>query len=116
MNCPLFLVPTAAPTEVILSVINATAINISWSPPPIANQSPPILSYQILVTATPFSSMIVMNITTNVSNPDTATRIYILTSLEEYNNYTIQIAAGNENGTGVFSSAMTIRTFEAGKT
>lgn len=45
----IFSVPSAAPRNVIVTSVNATFIEISWSPPEVEKQHGLIISYKIII-------------------------------------------------------------------
>ena len=85
-------------------------------PPQNVSQNGPITSFDIMYTGNPFETAVqneIVSVTPQVY-PLTGMICRNLTNLEEFNNYTISVAAVNQNGTGVISNALTALTDEAG--
>ena len=89
-------------------MINATAILISWNPPPFLDQNGDIIGYQLMVTNQnrTNSSAIIYNVT-NITS-------YVATMLEEFVVYSIEIAARTLVGFGPFSDPVSNLTLEDG--
>ena len=98
--------PSAPPQNVTITVINSTAILISWNPPSFLDQNGDIIGYQLIITSRINSLAIMYNIT-NVT-------FYIATMLEEFEIYVIEIAACTLIGSGPFSDPVSSQTFEDG--
>ena len=71
------------------------SLNISWEPPPEIDQNGPITDYVIRY------SRVGSNVTMNETV--TSRRIYTITELLPFVNYSVQIAAVNVKGTGPYS-------------
>ena len=72
--------------------------------------------YTINITGTPFPFMgSPLTYVTDSSYPATTDLSLEITGLEEYNNYTVSIAAVNSVGTGPYSTGDTQRTNQFGK-
>ena len=96
--------------------MNATAILVCFSPPPDAAQNGPITSFDISYIGNPFEVSVQIEVVL-VSPPVYPLSGMIcrnLTGLEEFNNYTISVAAVNQNGTGEASGDLTALTDQAG--
>ena len=105
-----------APTFNGSSFIGTTSVTINWIPPPSGSQNGVITSYAFNITGNPFPyTDPPLNFTTDGSSPDVASKSLEITGLEEYNEYTISIAAVNIDGTGPFTTGNTFQTFPAGK-
>lgn len=89
-------------------VINSTAISVSWDPPPFLDQNGDIIGYQLMITNQnrTNSSASVFNVTGITS--------YVATMLEEFEVYSIEIAARTAIGLGPFSDPVRNQTFEDG--
>ena len=88
-------------------VINSTAISVSWYPPPFLDQNGDITGYQLMITnqnRTNSSAMVVS--VTNTS--------YVAIMLQEFEVYSIEIAAQTAIGLGPFSDRVSDQTFEDG--
>jgi len=101
--------PSAPPQNVSTMVINSTAISVSWNLPPLLDQNGHIIAYQLMITNQnrTNSSAFVVNVT-NMS-------YYIATGLEEFEVYSIEIAASTIIGFGPFSDTVSNQTFEDGE-
>ena len=100
--------PSAAPQNVTTVVINSTSILVSWYPPPFLDQNDDIVGYHLMITnlnRTDSQPMFV-NIT-NVTS-------YVATMLQEFEVYSIAIAAETDIGLGPFSKPISDQTFEDG--
>ena len=72
--------------------------------------------YTIDITGDPFPfTGSPLSLSTDGSYPATADSSLEITGLEEYNDYTISIAAVNSEGTGPYSPSVTLQTLETGK-
>jgi len=100
--------PSTPPQNVTTMVINSTAISVSWNLPPLLDQNGDIIAYQLMITNQnrTNSSAFVVNVT-NMT-------YYIVTGLEEFEVYSIEIAAGTVIGFGPFSDAVRDQTFDDG--
>ena len=88
-------------------VINSTAISVSWYPPTFLDQNGDITGYQLMITnqnRTNSSAMVVS--VTNTS--------YVAIMLQEFEVYSIEIAAQTAIGLGPFSDPVSDQTFEDG--
>ena len=111
------LVPSGAPRSLHTYGATTTTIPLSWSPPVPSEQNGLIISYSIRVYGYPFpavnNSLNAPCVTMDYPAIDPAT--YTLIGLEEFNNYTISVAAVNSNGTGPYTANMTIQTLPDGE-
>ena len=101
--------PSAVPQNVTTVVIDSTSILVSWYPPPFVDQNNDIIGYQLMITnqnRTNSGPMFVK--ITNVSS-------YVATMLQEFEVYSISIAAETDNGLGPFSEPVSDQTLEDGK-
>ena len=97
-----FLVPADSPTNIQSSIINATSVYLSWSPPLIPYGY--IISYTILVE----ESLTGGNVTTIVAFGNSFTVI----NLVPFTYYNFSIAASTRIGVGPYDTVIT-RTPEA---
>ena len=111
------LEPSGTPQSFTIVTFTTTDITISWSPPVPSEQNGLITSYSIRVYGYPFpavnNSLNAPCVTMDYPAIDPAT--YTLIGLEEFNNYTISVAAVNSNGTGPYTANMTIQTLPDGE-
>ena len=89
-------------------VINSTAISVSWYPPPLLDQNGDIIGYQLMITNQnrTNSSAVAVNVTNMTS--------YVAIMLQEFEVYSIEIAAETAIGLGPFSDPVMNQTFEDG--
>ena len=101
------IVPTA-PTSIGTLFTTSTSANITWQAPIPFFDTPisVIEHYELMVYEYQF------NIST--IHVTTAELYYLFTNLEEFNNYTCEIAAVNRVGQGVYSSPYNFSTLQAG--
>ena len=100
--------PSAAPQNVTIVVINSTSIAVSWYPPPFLDQNGDIIGYQLMITNQnrTNSQPLIFNVT-NVTS-------YVATMLQEFEVYSIEIAAWTAIGLGPFSKPDNDQTLEDG--
>ena len=80
---------------------------VSWDEVPCSGQNGPITGYLLYYTSTTFADTI------NITGREN--RLYTLTELIPYTNYTVQVSAYNDVGTGLTSDSRTQRTEQAGE-
>ncbi len=78
-----------------------------WSPPTIADQNGVITHYSVILKDLQFDAHDI------IVNPTTLS--YVFTSLNEYNNYSCQIAAATSVGLGPYSQPIPLMTDQAGQ-
>ncbi|KAI6658157.1 Phosphatidylinositol phosphatase PTPRQ-like isoform X2, partial [Oopsacas minuta] len=108
-------VPDEPPQNVTAVALNSTAIQVCFSPPPAVNQNGPITSFTIIYSGNPFE-ISPQNVSITVSPvvyPLTGMLCENLTTLQEFNNYTITVIAVNMIGDGEESDDVFARTNEA---
>ena len=105
-------VPSSAPQNLSVVTFTTTNISISWSPPVSTEQNGLITSYSIQVYGYPFPAVnnYINAPYVTMNYPATELVTYTLTGLEEFNNYTISVAAVNSNGTGPYTANIIQRT------
>ena len=105
-----------APTFSGFSNIDATSFTINWLPPQEESQNGVITSYVIDIIGNPFPyTGPALAFTTDGNYPDVGAKSLEVTGLEEYNEYTVGIAAVNSEGTGPYTTGDIQRTNGAGK-
>ena len=98
------------------SNIDATSFTVNWIPPQEESQNGVITSYIIDITGNPFPyTGPSLDLTSDGTYPDVGAKSLEVNGLEEYNEYTIKIAAVNSEGTGPYTTGNTQRTNQAGK-
>lgn len=96
------------PTNLQASNVLPTAATVAWQTPPPNRMTPwaIVISYQCILAEYAFG---LANVIAN-----TTTQSYTFTSLEEFNNYTVIVAAENTVGRGGFSLQFNFSTPQAG--
>ena len=95
----------------------ATSIIVCFEFPEGSTQNGEITSFNVIFVGTPFdtsTSSVSISIT-STDYPLTGSMCGDVTSLEEYNNYTITVFVTNSAGSGPSSSSVQVQTLEAGK-
>ena len=96
-------------------MVGTTNFDINWSPPPPISQNGVITAYTINITGDPFPFIgSPLSYTTDESYPAITDLVMVINGLEEYNTYTVSIAAVNSEGTGPYSMSDTQETLQAG--
>ena len=90
-------VPSSPPQNVTVASIDPASLKVTWRPPPLIDQNGPIVSYAISIMSIEHGDI------RNVTIVGTELTI---SDLIPFVNYSVQVAASNTNGTGVFSTIM----------
>ena len=98
--------PTSSPENIIFSSVEARSLTVSWDEVP-PGQNGPITGFLLYYTNTTFSDTI------NIIGGEN--RLYTLTELRPYTNYTVTVAAYNDGGTGLTSDNRIQQTEQAGQ-
>ena len=96
---------------------SATAIQISWHPPPSISQNGIITSYRITIQGSPFDTdvnVLSVSVTTAVY-PLLTGDSYLITHLHPYNVYTISVTAVNSAGESGSSDPINTTTLQSCK-
>ena len=89
-------------------VISSKSVTILWEPPVFLDRNGPIVYYILVIREQQFNlSDIVLNVTGRTN--------YTLSSLEEYNTYSYQVAAATRVGLGPYSDPILFTTLQDGK-
>ena len=110
-----YLAPEQSPRNVTAYAYNATAIQISWYPPPSISQNGIITSYRITIQGSPFDTdlnVLSVSVTTPVY-PLLTGDSYFITHLHPYNEYTISVTAVNSVGESGSSDAINTTTLQS---
>ena len=99
---------SATPQNVTTVVINSTSISVSWYPPSFLDQNDDIIGYQLMITNQNRTNS--QPTFVNVTNVTT----YVAIMLQEFEVYSIAIAAETGIGLGPFSKPVSDQTFEDG--
>ena len=86
--------------------VDATAIHVSWESPPIIHHNSPLTGYAIIYSD--LSSPGGDEVEVTIQDPDVFATV--LSNLEPYSLYDIQVAAMNEAGDGPRSPEVTVET------
>ena len=100
------LAPSEAPSDLSVTVLSATTVELSWQPPPQSSRNGIIINY-----AAQYSS--VDQVSDSVVN-STSTQVMI-TGLHPYTNYTFSVAAETSAGLGPYSDSVLVETLESSK-
>ena len=98
--------PTAAPTDVRVLSISETNLSFSWSEPPCGGRGGIITGYSYKLTQVGADNEEGPTITSNTA--------VTISGLIPYTDYSFQVAASTNMGTGPFSSSLNTRTPEGG--
>ncbi|XP_033636915.1 receptor-type tyrosine-protein phosphatase T-like isoform X2 [Asterias rubens] len=96
--------PTAAPTDVRVLSISETSLSFSWSEPPCGGRGGIITGYSYKLTQVGADNEEGPTITSNTA--------VTISGLIPYTDYSFQVAASTNMGTGPFSSSLNTRTPE----
>ncbi|KAI6649611.1 Phosphatidylinositol phosphatase PTPRQ-like isoform X2 [Oopsacas minuta] len=107
---PAATVPNAPPTNIVLTPLSSSTIQVSFGPPPSTNRNGDILSYSINYTGSPFDTS---TVTLNVPGSTDPEESYseVINFLQEFNTYDVTLAAVNAQGVGVESTPQLVQTF-----
>ena len=100
-------VPSGPPQSPSVSSVNSRSIGITWQPPPLPDRNGVITGYVINITS--------LDTGTRTQLTSTTTALTI-PNLAPYTSYVCIIAARTAVGLGPFSTVVTVRTLEAGRT
>ncbi|KAI6660982.1 Phosphatidylinositol phosphatase PTPRQ-like [Oopsacas minuta] len=104
-------VPSAAPNNVATSVVNSTAILLTWDAPDLSDRNGILLYYTLTYFGVELDQIVrVVNYTIEGSNHSNQT--YEFSGLQEYTVYEFRVAAHTSLGEGVTASVST-RTYES---
>ena len=107
-----FTVPSSPPISVGISVINSTALIISWDYVPEADKNGIIINYKINVSLGLLSTLTDSFL---ITISDGLARDAVISNLTKWSYYTMKIAASTIKGTSNYSSNVTIRTAQDSK-
>ena len=98
------LAPTSAPALTSTSVERRT-LSVVWGTVPCPHQRGPITGYTLRYSDGTFL----------VNTTGEGSRQLVLTGLTPFNNYSVQVAAVNDGGTGPYSTPLTVETLQDGE-
>ena len=109
MNCIVHLLPhaapTAAPVELNSTSVKRKSLSVVWGTVPCPNQRGTVTGYRLRYT----------NGTSIVNTTGEESRQHVLTGLTPFTNYSVQVAAVNDGGTGPYSTPLTVETLQDGE-
>ena len=109
----ILLVPSAVPNNIVTSVVNSTAILLTWDAPDLTDRNGILLFYTLTYFGVELDEVVrVVNHTIVGSNH--SNQSYVFTELQEYTVYEFRVAAHTSIGEGV-SESVSARTFESGE-
>ena len=105
--------PVASPTLVKFKNVSSTGLTVSWQPPPVLDQNGPITSYKIRYHTTGSARVKyiteMLNVNPSLSLNESWRFNYTVVKLLENMEYSVAVAAENEQGEGPYSNEMVIR-------
>ena len=103
---PLHVAPTGAPAWLNSTSVESRVISVVWGTVPCPHQGGPIIGYRLRYS----------NGTSIVNTTGEGSRQHMLTGLTPFTSYSVQVAAVNDGGTGLYSdSALTVETLQNGE-
>ena len=111
-----FLAPSQPPQTITAYAYSATAIVISYYPPPSTDQNGIITSFKITIEGTPFDTEVdVINVAVSTPvYPLVTSGNYLITQLRAYNTYSIKLTAVNSVGESGSSESISVTTLQSG--
>ena len=97
--------PDGVPQEVTNTSAESRSINIVWEKVPCPHQRGPITGYRLRYS----------NGTSIANTTGEGSRHHVLTGLTPFTNYSVQVAAVNDDGTGPYSTPLTVETLQDGE-
>ena len=97
--------PTAAPVGLTNTLVESRSLSVVWGIVPCPHQRGPITGYRLRYS----------NGTSIVNTTGEGSRQYVLTGLTPFTNYSVQVAAVNDGGTGPYSTPFTTETLQDGE-
>ena len=98
--------PTGAPGGLNSTSVESRSLSVVWATVPCPHQGGPITGYRLRYS----------NGTSIVNTTGEGSRQYVLTGLTPFTSYSVQVAAFNDRGTGLYSDpALTVETLQDGE-
>ena len=94
--------PTGAPEGLTSTSVENRSLSVVWGTVPCPHQRGPITGYRLRYN----------NGTSIVNTTGEGSRQHVLTGLTPFTNYSVQVAAVNEGGTGPYSTPLTVETLQ----
>ena len=101
----LFLAPTGTPGGLTSTSVERRSLSVVWGTVPCPHQRGPITGYRLRYS----------NGTSIVNTTGEGSRQHVLTGLTPFTNYSVQVAAVNDGGTGPYSTLLTVETLQDGE-
>ena len=101
------IVPSSPPRNVMVTTVNPSSLMVSWKPPPVIDHNGPLTGHMIQYTRV--RSNDIMN---DVVTSGTTHKI---SGVVAYSNYSIRVAAVNDQGAGPFSNPVVQVSGEDGR-
>ena len=103
---PSHAAPTVAPDGITSTSVQSRSLSVVWEAVPCSDQrGGPITGYRLRYS----------NGTSIVNTTGEGSRQHTLTGLTPFTNYSVQVAALNDGGTGVYSSPLIVETPQDGE-
>ena len=102
INKYFFSAPTRAPEGLETLSKKKTSLNVQWGTVLCPKQRGPITGYRLRYS----------NGTSIVNTTGEGSRQHVLTGLTPFTSYSVQVAAVNAGGTGLYSTALTVETLQ----
>ena len=97
--------PSRAPEELNSTSVESRSLSVVWGTVPCMHQGGPITGYTLRYS----------NGTSIVNTTGEGSRQHVLTGLTPFTNYSVEVAAINDGGTGLYSDpALTVETLQDG--
>ena len=103
--CPSHAAPTVAPDGLTSTSKESRSLSVVWASVPCSYQGGPITGYRLRYS----------NGTSIVNTTGEGSRQHTLTGLTPFTNYSVQVAAINDGGTGLYSAPVTVETQQDGE-
>ena len=98
--------PIVAPGGLTSTSVQSRSLSIEWEAVPCSHQGGPITGYRLRYS----------NSTSIVNIAGKGNRQHVLTGLNPFTNYSVQVAAVNDEGTGPYSDpTLTVETLQDGE-
>ena len=100
--------PTGAPGRFNITSVESRSLSVVWGTVPCPHRGGPITGYRLHYSNG--SDSYTVNIT-----GERSTQYNLQTGLTPFTNYTVQVAAVSDRGTGPYSTPLTVETLQDGK-
>ena len=107
MRMSTFSAPTVAPGGLNITSVDRRSLSVVWGTVPCSHQRGPITGYRLRYSASIGASI--------VNTTGEGNRQHVLTGLTPFTNYSVQVAAVNDGGTGPYSTPLTVETLQDGE-